>query len=188
MHDSAETVFERVLWQTGPGTRRSRPRKRCRPRDNRPENALYRDGVTAGQPVSRDVIRARFAAFVRRALVSARDRGMTDREIAKRTGLAPSTFHRWQRGQGREMPEVEKVRAFCEGTGASIDEAMAALGMSERRNYRSPEPPMPPELRVIMRRLADPNVAASEKLVIREMLKMLAERAERRRPLEEETI
>ena len=152
-------------------------------------NGTYSDAVTASPPPP-SVSRARFAKFVSRALDSARARGMTDREIASATGVGVSTFHRWRRGEGREMPELDKVRAFCEGLGVSVVGAMTALGMSPGRDAHAPEPPMPPELRVIMRRLADPNVASSEKLVIREMLKMLAERAGRRRqdPPEEEAV
>jgi len=126
------------------------------------------------------VARARFARFVERALESARERGMTDREIARVSGVGTSTFHRWRRGEGREMPELEKVRAFCEGTGASLAEAMRALGMAPGRDTPEPEPPMPPEVRLIMRKLADPNIPAADKVVIREMLLLLAERAERR--------
>lgn len=122
------------------------------------------------------VARARFAAFVRRSLMAARDRGMTDRQIAKETDIAASTFHRWQRGEGRELPELEKVRAFCEGTGASFADAMVALGMAPGRQPTEPEPPMPPEIRNIMRLLADPNVPDKDKVFLSETLKMLNER------------
>lgn len=170
MHEFAGHGTERVVWPTRPGTRRTRRRERSRPRDNRPANATY----VVGMPVPRDVARARFATFVRRALMAARDRGMTDRQIAKETGLAASTFHRWQRGEGRELPELEKVRAFCAGTGANLSEALDALGMSGRRDTPEPEPLIPPEMRAIMRRLADPNVPEKEKMVITEMLRLLA--------------
>lgn len=137
--------------------------------------------MNASQPVPSDVARARFARFVRRALDAARDRGMTDREIARITGVGTSTFHRWQRGEGRELPELDRVRAFCVGVGASVDEAMRALGASDIRTPSpEPEPPLPPEVRTILRKLADPNIPQSDKVVIREMLLMLAERAEQR--------
>lgn len=133
--------------------------------------------MAASMPPS--VARARFAKFVTRALDSARDRGMTDKDIQEATGIGPSTFHRWKRGVGRELPELDKVRAFCEGLGLNVAGAMAALGITPQRDETEPEPPLPPEVRTILRKLADPNVPQAEKLVIREMLLMLAERAER---------
>ncbi|WP_319460055.1 helix-turn-helix transcriptional regulator [Micromonospora sp. RTP1Z1] len=136
--------------------------------------------MAASPAPSPDVARARFARFVANALNSARDRGMTDKDIARATGIGASTFHRWRRGQGRELPELEKVQAFCEGLGVSVVGAMTALGLNPAvRDNPQPEPPLPPEIRKILRTLADPNVADSDKLVLREMLKMLAERAER---------
>lgn len=128
---------------------------------------------------SPDVSRIRFARFVARTLASARDRGMTDRDIHAATGIPPSTFHRWQKGDFRTAPDLDKVRKFCEGLGVSVTGAMTALGMTPGRDNAEPEPPMPPEIRVILRRLADPNVPESDKLVIREMLKLLAQQARR---------
>ncbi|WP_415857525.1 helix-turn-helix domain-containing protein [Salinispora arenicola] len=104
---------------------------------------------------------------------------MTDKDIAKATGIGPSTFHRWRRGEGRELPEIEKVRAFCAGLGISPAGALAALGLDPSRDNPEPEPPLPPEVRRILRTLADPNVPDADKLVLQEMLKMLADRADR---------
>lgn len=111
---------------------------------------------------------------------------MTDKDIAEATGIGPSTFHRWRRGAGKELPELEKVLAFCAGLGVPEAGALAALGLTPQRDNPEPEPPLPPEVRTILRRLADPNVPQSDKLVIREMLKMLAEQADRRRGRGEE--
>lgn len=130
---------------------------------------------------SDDLIRVRFARFVQRALDAARYRGMTDKDIEAATGVMSSTFHRWRRGEVRTMPGLNKVRAFCEGIGASLDEAMAALGVSGQRDTPEPEAPMDPDLKLIMRRLMDPNTPAAEKVFIRESLKMLADRADRPR-------
>ncbi len=106
---------------------------------------------------------------------------MTNKDIVAATGVGESTFHRWKRGAGRELPELDRVRAFCEGLGESTTEALRALGMEPGRQSTEPEPPLPPEVRVILRKLADPNVPNRDKLVISEMLKMLADQAERRR-------
>ena len=105
---------------------------------------------------------------------------MTDKDIARATGIGASTFHRWRRGDGRELPEIEKVTAFCQGLGVSVDDAMAALGGRRAvRDNPQPEPPLPPEVKTILRTLADPNVRDGDKVVLREMLLMLAERAKR---------
>jgi hypothetical protein len=131
----------------------------------------------ASTPIDPAVARARFAVFVDRALESARLAGMTDREIQRVSGVATSTFHRWRQQQGRGLPELPKVRAFCEATGASIDEAMRVLGMTDSAPEPTPEPPLPRDVRIIMRRLADPNTPEREKDFIRQSLAMLAERA-----------
>lgn len=104
---------------------------------------------------------------------------MTDKTIADATGVGPSTFHRWRRGEGRELPELEKVIAFCEGLGVSVSGAMTALGISPGRDNPAPSAPMPPEVRRIMRLLADPNVSDRDKLFLQETLKMLADRLDR---------
>lgn len=131
--------------------------------------------------MSDDLIRARFAAFVDRALTMARARGMTDRDIHQATGVQASTFHRWRRGELRTTPDMGKVRAFCRGVGVDINEALTALGMTGERTDPQPEPQMDPDMRLIMRRLNDPNTPPAEKVFIRESLRMLAERATRRR-------
>jgi transcriptional regulator with XRE-family HTH domain len=120
------------------------------------------------------VARARFAAFVTRSLDQARAHGMTDTKITEASGVGSSTFHRWRRGEGRELPQLDRVRRFCAAVGASVDEAMAALGMTDAAPMATPEPPLPREVRIIMRRLSDPNVAEVEKDFIRRSLQMLA--------------
>lgn len=131
--------------------------------------------------MSDDLIRVRFAAFVDRALAAARSRGMTDRDIHKATGVMPSTYHRWRRGELRTAPDIGKVRAFCAGLGIPAAEALTALGMTGERTAPEPEAPMDPDVRLIMRQLLDPNTPAAEKIFIRESLRMLADRAARQR-------
>lgn len=123
-----------------------------------------------------DVSRVRFARFVARVLDDARDRGLTDKDIAERTGVGASTFHRWQRGDFARAPEIGRVRAFCAGLGVPARDALRALGIEEGRDDPEPEPAMDPDVRRVLRALADPNVSDQEKLVIREMLKMIARR------------
>jgi hypothetical protein len=127
-------------------------------------------------PVDPAVARARFAAFVDRALDNARAQGLTDREIQRRSGVATSTFHRWRSAEGRSLPKLPQVRAFVGAVGASLDEAMRVLGMTDAEPEPTAEPPLPRDVRVILRRLADPNTSEEERKFIRMTLAMLAER------------
>ena len=159
--------------------RRTQRQEHCRPRDNRPASGTYLDPVAASPAPSPDVSRARFAAFVARTLSAARQRGMTDKDIHAATGVPPSTFHRWQKGNFATAPDLDKVRAFCQGLGVSPAGALAALGLAPERDNPQPEPPMPPEIRTILRKLADPNVSEFDKEFMRETLRLLADRGGR---------
>lgn len=137
--------------------------------------------------MSRRVEIDRFAQVVKRALRDARDRGMNDADIAQATGVQPSTFHRWQRGEGTLLPNVAKVRSFFQGLDVPLRPALIALGLDETREP-TPEPQLDPDLRRLARMLADPNVPDAEKQAIRHTVRALvraslteAERAERRR-------
>ncbi|WP_247677321.1 helix-turn-helix transcriptional regulator [Micromonospora sp. C41] len=119
------------------------------------------------------VARARFAAFVSRALREARSRGMTDTDIKAATGIPPSTFHRWQTTEGG-LPRWEKVAAFCAGLDIPTSAAAAALGISDRTREPEPEPTEDPDLRRLGRILRDPAVPESEKQAIRHTIRMLS--------------
>lgn len=164
-------AVRRILSQR-PKRIRARTWERTRPRENRPANGTYLDLVAT----SADVNRQRFARFVARVLADARDRGMTDSDIAKATGVGSSTFHRWQAGNFRKRPELEKIKTFCEGLGVPVRAAMLALGIEDGRDETAPEPALDPDVRRILRALADPGRPDEEKRVIREMLKMIAAR------------
>ena len=123
-----------------------------------------------------DVNRARFARFVSRVLADAHDRGLTDREIEEQTGVGSSTFHRWQGGKLARSPSIEKVRAFCAGLGVNPRAALLALGIEDGRDQTDPEPTLDPDVRRILRALADPNISDADKALAREMLRMLAQR------------
>jgi hypothetical protein len=107
---------------------------------------------------------------------------MTDADIHRASGISPSTFHRWQRGDFRTAPDVAKIAGFCEGLGVPAATALRALGAEEGRDDPAPEPAMDPDVRKILRALADPNVGDTDKLLIRETLKMLANRVTSSRP------
>jgi transcriptional regulator with XRE-family HTH domain len=147
-----------------------------RPRDNRPANGTYCDRVAAAR-LDPAVARARFAVFVDRALKDARTRGLTDREISRRSKVATSTFHRWRQNTGRGLPELDRVRAFCDAVGASVEDAMQALGMTDADPEPTPGPPIPDDVRKILRVLADPNASEETKVFLRMSLNLLAGRA-----------
>lgn len=129
------------------------------------------------QPPFPEPVRRRFARFVDRALRRASDAGISHRQIAEASGVGTSTFHRWRRGELRELPELDRVRAFCAATGASFEDAMAALGLTPARDNPEPEPALPQSIRVILRALADPNVPDRDKQMLSEFLQMAADRA-----------
>lgn len=105
---------------------------------------------------------------------------MNDAAIAAATRVQPSTFHRWQRGEGAHLPTIDKVRAFFSGLDIPLRPALIALGIEETQGP-APEPVLDPDLKRIARILADPNVSEAEKQAIRHTIRMLsrAARAER---------
>ncbi len=147
-------------------------RERSRARNQTPARETYRDRVPQDESVSRQ----RFARYVARALADARDRGMTDSAIYKATGVSPATFHRWQNADFRTAPDLGKVATFCEGLGVPVEPALRALGLEAGRDDPSPDPTLDPDIRRIARILSDPNVSNEDKALVREMIRMVADR------------
>lgn len=154
------------------GPPRSHVRQRSLAEERPPKFGTYRERVA----ISREVARARFAQFVKRALRDARARGMNDAAIAEATRVQPSTFHRWQRGEGTKMPTLDKVQQFCRGLDIPVAAAYAALGIDETREP-TPPAPLDPDLSRLARILADPGVSEEEKQAIRHTIRMLARAA-----------
>lgn len=125
-------------------------------------------------PTSPDVARARFAAWARRTLQAAYDRGLTVAEIERLTGVSSTTWDRWRDPKGG-MPKIDKVRAFTDGLDVPLRPALIALGL-DGAAATAPEPELDADLRPIARRLADPNVSEGEKQAIRAMLRLIARR------------
>lgn len=111
--------------------------------------------------VSRDVARANFSVFVKRALREARSQGLTDDKIVRLTGVGDSTFHKWAKGDGG-LPKLAKVQAFCAGLDIPLKRALAALGMDDAREP-TPESPLDPDIKRLAKAFADPNVAEVDK-------------------------
>lgn len=104
---------------------------------------------------------------------------MTDLDIHQATGVNPSTFYRWQRGDIKTAPKVEQVRRFCAGLGVPERAALLALGLADGRDDPEPETVIDPEVRRILRLLADPSVSDEDKQAIRAMLRVIGPRARR---------
>lgn len=123
-----------------------------------------------------DLRRVRFGAFVARVLDAAAARGMTIPQIEEKTGLGNSTFYGWRKGEWKRDPVPARVRAFCEGLGASVDEAYRALGWELPNGGKRPAPePLidDPDVRNLMRKLTDPKTPAATKLLIRRTIRAL---------------
>lgn len=117
-----------------------------------------------------------FAAFVRRALTTARTtRAWTGSEVSRRTGVSRQTINRWLRGEWASDPEPDRVVAFCSGLGMDPNEAFAILEW-RRAERAEPAPPIDPDVAALLRRLADPRVSEAEKFHIRETVRYLAYR------------
>jgi len=140
--------------------------------------------------------RAAFARFVRRAVDEAKDqRQWSVTRLAEETGVGRSTLFRWLAAEWRDYPELEKVRAFCTALDIPVSAAFRALGLQQSpagAPMSGPATPAPAgwlaegepgtgidaevdrDVRIILRRLADPAVTAEEKAAIREGLQRLA--------------
>lgn len=107
--------------------------------------------------------------------------GMSKSELARRLGIDRGTVHRWESGQNRPEDAVV-VTAFAELFGLNADDALTAAGLRLETTPQAAgtirDAPLDPDLRVIMRRLADPGVGEPEKMIIRATLTRLAEIAD----------
>jgi transcriptional regulator with XRE-family HTH domain len=149
----------------------SRARDIARPRDDRPANRPYVLVVST----SRDVRRAKFAAFVRAALEGARiQRGWTVARVLQVTGVGKTTLYRWLNGEWVEDPEAAKVRDLCDGLDIPVEQAFRILWPSKTDRTTQPEPaPMDRDVAELLRYLADPATPAETREFIRSLLRNL---------------
>lgn len=124
--------------------------------------------------VSLEKRRAAFSRFVRQALQDAKDRKITVKEIERRTGVGSSTFYRWRDGEWTADPRPTQVDAFCDGLDIPKRSAYVALGWgADGRPNTDASESFDPELRAIQRQLMNPNVSATRKETIRNMLRLI---------------
>ncbi|MCX5119250.1 XRE family transcriptional regulator [Micromonospora sp. NBC_00362] len=124
--------------------------------------------------VSLDARRAAFGRFVAKALQDAEDRGISVKQIERRTGVGSTTFYRWKDGDWTQDPRATKVDAFCEGLDIPTSAAYRALGWgTDGKPSAQPAETFDPELRAIQRKLMDPKVSDAAKESIRGMLRLI---------------
>jgi transcriptional regulator with XRE-family HTH domain len=150
-----------------------RPREHSHEPDRGRKSATYVGLVT--HPAAK---RARFGQWVERALVGARAQGMTNKQVARAVGIAPSTFYHWQ--NGTVVPRFATLEKFCATLGLSVDEALATL-RGDVRQPTAPEPAIHPEVMKLLRKMADPNVSAETKAHILGTLRYLNDLPEPKR-------
>ncbi|MGW9196100.1 helix-turn-helix domain-containing protein [Micromonospora chersina] len=106
--------------------------------------------------------------------------GLSRPQLAKRLVVDPATVWRWE--TGKQKPDGPAVpEALAEMFKLDLDEVLAAAGLRRDRPAAKPAPalPMDPDVQIIVRRLASPNVSEAEKTSIRATLRYLADLAER---------
>ncbi|WP_162959344.1 helix-turn-helix domain-containing protein [Micromonospora tulbaghiae] len=128
--------------------------------------------------------KAAFARWVQRQLDRAKEqRGWSVPKIAEVAGIGNPTIYRWRDGNWRKGPQAEQIVAFCNALGLSPSIPFGILWPGQDEMMPADEePPLHPDLRIIQRRLADPNVGEAEKATIHATLRYLADLADRTGP------
>lgn len=106
---------------------------------------------------------------------------MTKSELARRLKVDRTTVIRWESGKSRPE-DAATVQAFAALFGLDVDEVLAAAGLrvgTPPPGRSTSDPPLDPDLVIIMRRLTDPTASDAERATIRATLRYLAEMAER---------
>ena len=119
-----------------------------------------------------NVRRANFAAFVVRAMRDASSRGMTVKDIIARTKVPSATLYRWRDGDWTKDPRASLVKAFCDGLNLDLTEAHRALDWNDEPSADA-DLPLDPDLKILHRKLADPNTNAATIAYIRATLRYL---------------
>ena len=98
--------------------------------------------------------------------------GWSVARLARDSGIHRATIFKWIAGKGGA--NVASVRAIADALGDDPANALRAAGNMEGATNEG----LDPDLKVLMRRLADPDVSEVEKVSIRAALRYLAELAE----------
>lgn len=143
----------------------------------RPESNYHDPFVTSYRTTMGDGgTREDWAGYLRR---------MTDRpgwsvaRLARESGIHRATIFKWISGKGGA--NVTSVRAIAEALGDDPANALRAAGNMDG----APEEAVDPDLKLLMQRLADPDVPEAEKVAIKSGLRYLAKLAERAKEAEQ---
>jgi len=98
--------------------------------------------------------------------------GWSVARLARESGIHRATIFKWLAGKGGV--NVSSVRAIAAALGDHPENALRAAG-----NIASREEELDPDLKIILRKLADPDVPGSEKAAIRAALRYLADLADK---------
>lgn len=114
-------------------------------------------------------------------LISAarRDKGWSQEDLERVSGVSRSTLSRWERGLA-DRPEPEHVRSVCKALGIDPRRAAVALGyLTHDEVYGPPPSDLPQDLEEILAILQDPEVPEAAKQEWTGYLRYLQERARR---------
>lgn len=154
------------------------PRRKTHPKGVRPADMHNRPLYPVHVRNTSTPGRGNWATYV----TATRERvGMSKADLARRLGVDRGTVHRWEAGQNRPE-DAAVVTAFADLFGLDVDEALTAAGLRLSPTPASrptKEVPLDPDVKLIMRRLTDPNVSEPEKATIRATLRYLADLADR---------
>ena|SRR5688572_4741738 len=124
------------------------------------------------QPVPTNQRGEAFGKLVRDARLRRR---MTQEQLEAATGVSRSTIARWEAGLA-STPDPDGVRAVCAALGEDARLAAVALGyLTDDELAASPTEPLDPDVRRWMAILADPDVPAGQKEVMRAQMQNWAD-------------
>jgi transcriptional regulator with XRE-family HTH domain len=141
-----------------------------------------RDAATAlGYLPEPDISDDRGARFGKWLRTIRERRGLSQRDLEERSGVAMSTISRWERGHA-DGPDPDHIRAVCAALGVDPREAAVVLGyLTHEEVYGPPARSLSADLEVIAEILEDPAVPNDAKKEWIEYLKYLRDRTQKTR-------
>ena len=127
---------------------------------------------------------ARLAALVK---AKRRELNLSLREVARLSGISPSTLSRLERGIAPALPDAETLEKIAQWMGVPVDELIAAPSPGQpplNRSGQVPELSTPEVVEVHLR--ADKNLSPQTARALAELFKLAYEQFTRIPPEEEE--
>lgn len=101
--------------------------------------------------------------------------GLSKADFGRRLGVDRTTVHRWENGRSRpDNPAI--VQRLAAMFGVDLEQALSLAGLrpADEEPVETP-PPLDPDLKALVRKLASPHVSPEEKTYIRATLRYLAD-------------